>query len=167
MLHNFVKKELVDECISECLLTVMENADKAYKKFRVEKFVDREKKLNVTIARQRLHIISHQSTDKHLAFPSSTMRTRHMDVYIHMCTRERTMEVILSLLFPNSPLFEGDVPAKHLLMIKFEKCLTQECHNFVPQLLIYVTYTSTENVICSDMITHVINYPQVCSLHIR
>lgn len=118
-LYKNVTNQSVNECVSEHLLKVDENADKAYKQFRMERLIDKEKKLSITVTRQRLPTFRHRSTDSHQASPSSTITTKHIGAFTYrLHKREVTMKDILSH------------QKKHLLMVETEKCLTQEDYVF-------------------------------------
>ena len=131
-LHNIVTQQSFPSNVSQNVLNLMQNGEKVYKAFREERFVEKSIKLSSKITKQKQLLLTYQpktteilrkkeeTTPKDLA-----LAQRHIETAKH---RGLTIEQILSYdLLPQSPLFEGDLPAvpnKSLLVTEVEKMVS-------------------------------------------
>lgn len=116
-LHNLLTKLAVDSQVKTRLLNCLENGEKTYRSYRQERFVDKMKKISAIIPKSKLPRFTDVSqkapaaVEKNDITPKDVAAAqRNMDI-----AKERGMsvqEILGHNILPNSPLFDGDIPAQ-------------------------------------------------------
>lgn len=114
-LHHTVTKQLVFDEVAVRLLQMQKKGDELVRAFRIERFVEKTKKLSSTISKRRLpQFDSKPDTEANVSSvaTSKSIALAHRNIEI---VRERGMElesIYAHDILPVSTLFDGDLPTK-------------------------------------------------------
>ena len=116
-LHNIVTQQSYLPAVRKNVLNLLDNGKKVCQVFRKQRFVDKTHKMSATITKQTQPLLTFQPKATEISKEQEKIKPKDIALaqkYIEICKqRGMKMEEILTYdLLPQSPLFEGDLPAE-------------------------------------------------------
>lgn len=141
-LHNFVTKQIVKDNFKARILKALENGDTAYQQFRKERYVDKSKKLSVTISKVKLPAFDSQCSPEKANTNTESVKATVSMKDIAFAQKEAEIATLRGIsprelyahdLLQSSPLFVGEIttkPDKAQLTAELEKNLQPVDYQF-------------------------------------